>query len=240
MQEKRGRFPTTQWTLVRSAGEDSAEAAAALETLCATYWYPIFAYVRRRGHSPDEAEDLTQSFFARVIEKDDLWDADRQRGRFRTFLLTACEHFLSNERDRASALKRGGAHIFISIDTARAEDRYHRSLAHDETPEHLFHRQWCLTLLANVLDGLGAEYAASGRTSLFERLRGFVTLDISAGTHAGAATDLDMSVDAVKVAVHRLRRKYRDALRAHVAETVDSEEAVEDELRDLLATVSGM
>lgn len=240
MQEKRGRFPTTQWSLVRSAGDDSAEAAAALETLCATYWYPIFAYVRRRGHSPAEAEDLTQSFFTRVIEKRDLGHADPHRGRFRTFLLTACEHFLSNQLDRSSALKRGGGHTIVSIDLALAEDRYHRSLRHDETPEQLFHRQWCVSLLTTVLDQVGQEYAESGRARLFERLRAFVALGATGDTHANAARDLDMSVDAVKVAVHRLRRRYRDALRERVAETVDSEEAVETELHDLRATLSGV
>jgi DNA-directed RNA polymerase specialized sigma24 family protein len=238
MQAGRGRFATTQWTLVRAAaGRGSAEAAEALARLCASYWYPIFAFVRRRGYSADEAQDLTQAFFTRIIEKDELGAADRDRGRFRAFLLTACQHFLLNERDRAQALKRGGGQVPVSIDLAAAEERYQHSLAHEETPERLYHRQWCLALLAAVLDSLRDEYAAAGKETLFDRLRGMLTFDGASETHAHAAADLGMTPAAVKVAVHRLRRRYRDALRQRVADTVDSEEAVDDEMRDLLGTL---
>ena len=239
MQPGHGRFATTQWTLVRAAAErGSAEGAEALARLCSIYWYPIFAFVRRRGYPVDDAQDLTQAFFARIIEKDDLGAADRDRGRFRTFLLTACQHFLLNERDRALALKRGGGYVPISIDIAAAEERYQHSLAHDETPERLYHRQWCLALLATVLDSLRDEYVAAGNEALFDRLRGVLTFDGVAETHASAAADLGMTPAAVKVAVHRLRRRYRDALRQRVADTVDSEEAIDDEMRDLLSTLS--
>ena len=239
MQDARGRFATTQWTLVRAAaGRDSAEGAEALARLCAMYWYPVFAFVRRRGHTADDAQDLTQAFFTRIIEKNDLGAADRDRGRFRTFLLTACQHFLLNERDRELALKRGRGNVPISIDFDAAEARYQRSLMHEETPEHLYHRQWCLALLAAVLDSLRDEYVAAGNEALFDRLRGFLTIDGAAETHAQAAADLGMTPTAVKVAVHRMRRRYRDALRQRVADTVDSEEAVDDEMRDLLGTLS--
>lgn len=234
MQGNRDRFVTTQWTLVRAAGLQSPEGAAALAELCAAYWYPVFAFVRRRGHASEEAQDLTQSFFARVIEKGDVGGADQTRGRFRTFLLTACENFLHNERDRARTLKRGGGQVLIPIDAARDEERYRRSFADEETPEHLYHRQWALALLGAALDELREEYLRSGRENVFDRLRSFVTLDEQAGSHAEAAGDLGISPEAVKVAVHRLRRRYRAVLRARVAGTVDSPEAVEDEMRDLV------
>lgn len=241
MHSNRARFATTQWSLVLAAGRrGSAEAEAALEQLCSIYWYPLFAFVRRRGYPVDEAEDLTQAFFTRLIDKHDVAAADRDRGRFRTFLLTACNHFLLNERDRALTIKRGGGRVMIPLDTAAAEARYQRSLGHEETPEQLYDRQWCLTLLASVLNTVRDEYRDTGRESTFDRLRGFLTMDDTAGSLADAASDLQMTAGAVKVAVHRLRRRYRDTLRRIVAETVDSDEAVADEIRYLMKIVSGV
>ncbi len=245
LQSSRGRFPETQWSLVLAAGGPGSTAAApALERLCALYWYPIFAFVRRQGHPLEDAQDLTQSFFTRLIDKGDLAAADRARGRFRSFLLTACQHFLLNERDRMAAVKRGGGRVALPIDIAALEERHQRSLAHDETPEHLYERQWCLTLLASVLDAVRAEYAAAGNEELFVRLRGYLTMDDAVGTHAHAAAELRMTPGAVKVAVHRLRRRYRDVLRQRVAETVHStdalDEAVDDELRHLLTILSAV
>ena len=241
MQSTRGRFATTQWSLILAAGRPgSAEAEAALERLCSLYWYPVFAFVRRRGYPADEAEDLTQAFFTRLVEKHDVATADRERGRFRTFLLTACDHFLLNERDRALAIKRGGGRVMIPLDTAAAEERYQRSLGHEETPEQLYDRQWCLTLLAAVLDMVRDEYREAGSQSTFDRLCGFLTMDDTAGRHADAAADLHTTAGAVKVAVHRLRRRYRDTLLRVVAETVDSDEAVADEMRYLMKIVSGV
>lgn len=241
MQSSSGRFTTTQWTLVLAAGRGgSAEAEAALAYLCSAYWYPIYVFVRRRGHSVEDAQDLTQSFFTRLLEKKQFSAADRDRGRFRTFLLTACQHFLLNERDRALAMKRGGGAVAVPIDSVAADLRYQSSLVHDENPEHLYHRQWCLTLLASVLDTLQDDYRSAGNEILFERLRRFLTSDDDPGTHADAAAELNMSAEAVKVAVHRLRRRYRDALRRHVAATVDSPEAVDDEIRCLLKTLSSV
>lgn len=233
------RFATTQWSVVLAAGRsESTDARDALARLCALYWYPVFVFVRRRGHSAEDAQDLTQAFFTRLIEKRDLAAADPHRGRFRTFLLTACQHFLLNERDRSMAVRRGGGRAPMAIDIAAAEQRYQHSLAHGKTPEHLYERQWCLTLLGSVLDTIRDEYRAAGNERLFERLRGFLTADESAGTHADAAGDLEMTPAAVKVAVHRLRRRYRDALLERVAETVDSEEAIDDEMLYLLKIVS--
>lgn len=232
------RFGTTQWSLVLAAGEQgSAAGAAALARLCALYWYPVFAFVRRRGHSTDEAEDLTQGFFTRLIEKGDLADVDRSRGRFRSFLLSACQHFLANEWDKSRALKRGGARFSVSIDAAAAHGRTDRALAHGETPELLYERQWCLTLLAGVLEDVQEEYRATGRERVFERLKRFLTTDDDPGTYLEAAQDLAITEGAVKVAVHRLRNRYRDALRARVAATVASEDEVADEIRHLLHTL---
>ena len=201
------------------------------------YWYPIFAFVRRPGHPIEEAQDLTQGFFTRLIEKGDVSDADRDRGRFRSFLLSACQHYLSNERDRMLTLKRGSGRTAIPIDAASAEGRYQLALAHDETPESLYDRQWCLTLLASVVDYMREEYVAAGSEQLFDRLRGFLTMEDDAGTHADAARDLGMTAGAVKVAVHRLRRRYREALRQRVGETVHSPEEIDDEIRYLLKTL---
>lgn len=233
------KFATTQWSLVLAARDrGSTEAEAALERLCSQYWYPVFAFVRRQGHSIEEAEDLTQAFFTRLIEKEVVTEADRSRGRFRTFLLAGCKNFLSNERDRMLAAKRGGGRTPLSIDVPAAEARYQRALAHEETPERLYDRQWCLTLLARVLEELREEYVAVGKKKLFDRLRGFLTMDDDAGSHAEAARDLEMSIAAVKVAVHRLRKRYRAALREQVAGTVASPEEIDDERRYLLGSLS--
>jgi DNA-directed RNA polymerase specialized sigma24 family protein len=235
----RSRFATTRWSLVLAAGNrGSVEAEEALARLCSLYWYPVFAFVRRQGHSTDEAQDLTQGFFTRLIDKGDLAGADRNRGRFRSFLLSACQHYMSNERDRMLTLKRGGGRPALSIDGAAAEARYQRALGHAETPECLYDRQWCLTLLTGVLDGLRDRYVAAGSERRFDRLRGFLTMDEDVGSHADAARDLNMTAAAVKVAVHRLRRRYREALRRHIADTVDSPQDVDDEMRHLLKTLS--
>jgi len=232
-------FATTHWSLVVAAGNrGSAEAEAALERLCSQYWYPVFAFVRRRGYSVEDAEDLTQAFFTRLVEKEVLSEADQSRGRFRTFLLAGCQNFLSNERDRILAAKRGGGRTPLSIDVVAAEARYQRALSHAETPERLYDRQWCLTLLECVLDELRQQHVADGKERLFDRLRGFLTIDDDAGSQAEAARDLEMSIAAVKVAVHRLRRRYRDALRAHVANTVASPDEVDEERQYLLKTLT--
>lgn len=231
----RGRFATTQWSLVLAAGvRDSPAAEEALAKLCALYWYPVFAFVRRQSRSAEEAEDFTQGFFARLIEKEDIADVDRDRGRFRTFLLTACQHFLLNERDRMLTVKRGGGRVPLSIDVIAAESRYQRALSHNETPESLYDRQWCLTLLASVLEELRAEYVSAGNEAQFERLSPFLTMPDDAGTHAEAARSLGLTPAAVKAAVYRLRQRYREALRRRIADTVASPSDIESELHYLL------
>lgn len=233
------KFGTTQWSLVLAAGErGSAAGEVALERLCSLYWNPIFAYVRRRGYSSDEAADLTQGFFARLIEKGDLASADRSRGRFRTFLLSACQHFLANQWHRSRAQKRGGDRSSVSLDVAAADRSIESALAHNETPEVLYERQWCRTLLAGVLDDLREEYQATGRGKVFEGLKRFLTGDHDPA-YAEAARELAITPGAVKVAVHRLRNRYRDALRERVAATVASEDEVADEIRHLLKTLGG-
>lgn len=232
---ERSRFATTQWSLVLAAAGGATAGKDALARLCSLYWYPVFAFVRRQGHSADEAQDLTQGFFTRLLEKGELGHADQSRGRFRSFLLTACRHFISNEGDRMRAIKRGGGAAAIPIDVGEAEGRYERALVSVETPERLYERQWALTLMDGVLDSLRNEYVAAGNERLFDGLSGFLTG--GAGTHADAARELDMTLPAVKMAVHRLRRRYREALRERVADTVDSPEEVDDEIRHLMKTV---
>jgi len=235
----RGGFATTQWSLVLAARErESTAGREALVRLCSRYWYPVFAYVRRRGHAREEAEDLTQEFFANLIEKSVLDAVDPERGRFRSFLLTACRNFLANDWDRRSARKRGGGNPLLSIDADGAEQRYARELAHGQTPEALYERQWTLTLLAQVLDELQDEYASTGRGRQFERLKRFLTAEDDAGTYAEAARDLETTEAAVKVAVHRLRARYRRALRATVAATIESEDDVNDEIAFCLRVLS--
>ncbi len=231
----RSRFATTQWSLVLAAARTGAADPEALARLCSLYWYPVFAFVRRQGHSADEAQDLTQGFFTRLLEKRELGNADQDRGRFRSFLLTACRHFISNEADRIRAIKRGGGAAAIPIDLVEAEGRYERALVSVDTPERLYERQWALTLMDVVLDTLRNEYVAAGNERVFDGLSGFLTGGV--GTHADAARDLDMTIPAVKMAVHRLRGRYREALRERVADTVDSPEQVDDEIRHLMKTV---
>lgn len=225
------RFPTTRWSLVVAAGQADTQAArAALSSLCEQYWRPVFAFVRRQGYADDDAQDLTQGFFARLIEKACVSDADQNRGRFRAFLLTSCRHYLLNEIDRARTQKRGGDQQCVPIDEVDVID--------PDTPERIYQRQWCQALLAVVLDDVRKSYLAGGGEHLFDRLSVFLISDGEAGTHAAAAADLGMTPGAVKVAVHRLRRRYREALWRRVAETVASEDEVEDEIRILLASVT--
>jgi DNA-directed RNA polymerase specialized sigma24 family protein len=225
------RFPTTRWSLVLAARHaDAPGARAALSSLCEQYWQPVFAYVRRQGYADDEAQDLTQGFFARLIEKAYVADADQNRGRFRAFLLTSCRHYLLNEVDRERAQKRGGGLRRVAIDDIDVIDA--------ETPERVYQRQWSRALLAAVLDDVRKRYVADGGERLFDRLSVFLTSGEEAGTHAAAAIDLAMTPGAVKVAIHRLRRRYRQVLWRRVAETVASESEVEDEIRILLASVA--
>ena len=214
------------------------ESASALETLCRTYWYPLYAYVRRRGHSPEEAEDLTQEFFARLLASNDLSGVDRSKGKFRSFLLAAINHFLANEWDRATAAKRGGNQILISLDDENAEERYRMEPAAEVGPEKLFERSWARTLLAQGLARLRVEYAADGKTQQFEQIRCFLTEETGEGGYAAVAARLNMSTGAVAVAVHRMRQRYRELVRQEIAQTVTTPVELETEIRHLLAALS--
>jgi RNA polymerase sigma-70 factor (ECF subfamily) len=230
-------FATTRWSLIAAAQDGAAPAARqALADLCAAYWFPVYAYVRRRGHDHHAAQDLTQAFFARLLEKNDLAAADRTRGRFRAFLLAACQHFLANCHDHDTAKKRGGGRLPVSLDFGDAEARYAHEPAHADTPERLFDRRWALELLDRALAELRTEYEESGRAKLFAALKECLTGGAEVG-YAELAGQLGMTEGAVEVAVHRLRQRYRDRLRAAIAETVRAPEDVDDEVRDLFAAL---
>lgn len=232
-----GRFATTRWSLVALAGRRSApEAQQALAWLCEAYWYPVYVYVRRRGHDAPSAQDLTQEFFLRLLAKEFVRMADRQRGKFRTFLLTAVQRFLSKQRQRAAAKKRGGGRMALSLDFSSAERRYPLEPAHNWTAERLFERRWALTLLDRVLDQLQKDYEERGKGAIFARLKAYLT-DTEETAYAQAADELQMSPGAVKVAVHRLRKRYRALLREEVASTVADEAEADEELRELLAAL---
>jgi RNA polymerase sigma factor (sigma-70 family) len=232
------KFATTRWSLVAAAGQGrSPESQDALASLCQTYWYPLYAYARRGMPSAHDAQDLTQAFFAELLEKDYLKDADPQRGKFRTFLLTAFKHFLSKERDRANAQKRGGGQRSLSLDFQAGEHRYNLEPADYSTPETIYERRWALALLEQTLAHLRQELVNAGKEKLFECLKGALEGDGPQESYARTGAELGISEQAVKVAVYRLRRRYQELLRAQVAETVAAPDEVEDELRDLFTAV---
>jgi RNA polymerase sigma-70 factor (ECF subfamily) len=232
------RFRTTQWSVIVAAQDrESTESRAALSELCESYWYPLYAFIRRQGHSMEDARDLTQEFFARLLEKDYLATVDREKGKFRAFLLACCKHFLANEHDRVHALKRGGGVAIRSLDCHTAECRYNEEPAHDLTAERLFERRWALTLLQNVFVRLRQEHEQTGKLKLFEQLKPFLAGDGPALRYAQVAEALKLSSGAVKVAVHRLRRRYRELVHEEIARTVDDPGLVEAEIRDLFAAL---
>jgi RNA polymerase sigma-70 factor (ECF subfamily) len=233
-------FPTTAWSRVALAGDPAAPGAReALEGLCRDYWYPLYAYLRRAGHGPEDASDLVQCFFADWIERGDLAGADRGRGRFRSYLRAACDHHVAHHRERARALKRGGGRRPIAIDLLDAEGRYGREPSHQLTAERLFERRWALDLLSRVLARLEAEAVQAGRAELFFRLRPMLEGDHRADSYREVGSALGLSEGAVKVAAHRLRARYRELLREEVARTVKDPAEVDNELADLVAALSG-
>jgi RNA polymerase sigma-70 factor (ECF subfamily) len=234
-----GRFATTHWSLVVAAQDQtSPQAREALAELCTAYWYPIYAFIRRQGHDADQAQDLTQEFFARLLETDFLGTVDREKGKFRSFLLACCKHFLANEHDRAHAQKRGGDRVLISVDFQVAESRYGLESSHTLTPEKLFERRWALTLLDQALARLREEFALAGRSKLFDSVKIFLTGEKSKQSYGQVAEALHMSEGTIKVTVHRLRRRYRELLRAEIARTLDDPGQVEAEIRELFALFS--
>jgi RNA polymerase sigma factor (sigma-70 family) len=229
------RFTTTRWSVVLAAADDKAPTRAreALAALCVTYWYPLYAYVRRQGNTADDAQDLTQEFFLRLFEKESLQHVERDRGRFRSYLLGAMKHFLSDQWDRNTAEKRGGGKLHASLDFRDAENRYSIEPAKGLTPEQIYERRWTLTVLDNVLSRLQNEYTGSGKARLFDRLKGFLTASDKDDSMGKAASELGMTEGAVKVATHRMRRRYGQLLQDEIAETVATPEDVEDEIRHL-------
>ena len=232
-------FATTHWTVVVNAGHGPAgEAERAMAALCETYWYPVYAFVRRQTGNADEAMDLTQGFFARLLEKRDLAGVDRGRGRFRSWLVAAVKNYLANQRDRSRAEKRGGGRRAISIDAADAESRYRLEPSHDVTPERVFERRWALTLLGQVLSALRQESVDEGKGRLFEALKDCIGGRPGDGRYRDVAADLGMAEGAVRMAAHRLRRRYRELLRQHIAQTVETPEQIDEEVAFLFSAVS--
>ena len=219
--------------MVEAGRDSSPKAAEALATLCGLYWFPLYAYVRRQGHSADNAQDLTQEFFVRLLDKQALQVADRERGRFRSFLLASMKNFLANEWRRDAAQKRGGERAQISLDFDDGERRYRLEPSHDETPDKIFERQWALTLLEQPLTKLRAEFEATGKTELFDRLKVFLGGQGSTVPYRELGHQLKMSEGAVKVAIHRVRRRYRTLLREEIQQTIGANEDVDEELRQL-------
>jgi len=229
-------FATTHWSVVLSAlDQESRVSSDALEQLCRVYWYPLYAYARRVTNNPADAEDLTQGFFAKLLQKDYLRSAARNKGRFRTFLLTALQRFMANEWDRQHAQKRGGFAPTISIDAEIAEERFASETANTLPPDRLFDRHWALALLEQTMTLLREEYVASGRAALFEHLQSCLTQDEGSLAYTEIATRLNSTEAAVKMAMSRLRARYRDVLRAQIAQTVTSEAEVEDEVQHLFS-----
>ncbi len=227
-------FVTTHWSVVLTAGRsDTVCAQVALEKLCRAYWFPLYAYVRRLGHSVEDAQDLTQEFFARVLEHHWLARADQAKGRFRTFLLTAMERFLANEWDKVRALKRGGGHRDLPIQLDTAETRYGVEPADTRTPEQAFEYRWALTLLDEVVGQLEEEYRGRAQADLFASLKPCLVGERAAQPYAELAAGLGIEEGTVKVAVHRLRQRYRELLRAEIANTVASSSEVDAEMRHL-------
>lgn len=231
------QFPTTRWTLVVAAGApDRKQASDALVSLCEAYWYPLYAYLRRRGYSADQAQDLTQGFFTRILEGRYLDRADQEKGRFRAFLLTSLKFFVADEADRDRAEKRGGGAV-VSLEFSSGEARFQREPGHEETPEKLFERRWALLLLERVAEKLRTEFLRHGQPEHFERLKVFL-LGRSDAPYATLAREMNTSEGALKVAIHRLRKRYRELFRQEIADTVADPADIDAELRYLADVLS--
>lgn len=236
--DKRQWFVTTSWSnLMAARQKDSPDAKAALETLCTTYWYPLYAYVRRLGYNPTDAEDLTQSFFCQLLEKNYLGAVDRKRGKFRSFLLAALNHFLSNHRDFHNAAKRGGGKTVLSLDEKTAEDLYLLEPASDLSPEKIFEARWATTVVSQARKSLQHEYEQAGKGDQFRQLESFLSEEPASGDYAAAAARLQTTSGAVAVAVHRLRQRYGETVRSEVARTVVTASEVESEMRHLCSVL---
>jgi RNA polymerase sigma-70 factor (ECF subfamily) len=236
----RAQFVPTRWTVVLAAKDDaSPQAPQALETLCQAYWYPLYAYVRRRGHPPEDAQDLTQEFFAQLLAKRLLAGVDPRKGRFRSWLLGVMNHFLAHEWAKAHAQKRGGGQPLISWEEAGAEERYGQEPVDGRSPETLFDRRWALTVLDQAAVRLRGEFESSGKGPLYAALKEFVSADQVTVSYEEAGHRLGLSESAVKSAIHRLRQQYLELIRAEIARTVTRPAEVDEEIRYLLAVIRG-
>jgi RNA polymerase sigma factor (sigma-70 family) len=233
-------FLTTRWTMVLSAGRKSSpQSDRALGELCQAYWFPLYAYVRRRGHSKEDAEDLVQEFFARFLEKNYLEGVAAERGKFRAFLLASLKHFLANEWDKSQRQKRGGGVLHLSLDWQSAEERLQHEPADNAAPDRIFDREWALALLEQVITRLRNECAADSKSALFEQTKGYLMVGEHATPYAEAAKSLGVDEGAVRVAVHRLRKRYRELLREEIAGTLSDASQVQQELQSLQAALAG-
>lgn len=232
------RFLTTRWSIVTSAGRGDEQARSSLEELCARYWYPLYAFLRRRGTARSRAEDLVQGFFTLLLERGDLAAVDRNKGRFRSWLLTSLRHYEQNQDERERADKRGGGRAVLSFDWEDAEDRYHREPVATDDPEREFERAWARRLLERAFERLRADYEARGKLALFEQLKDELTPGADPTPRAELAARVGLREGALKVALHRMRSRYGDALRAEVRDTVADESEVDGELGELFAALA--
>ena len=233
----RSDFPTTRWTLVAAASGDGPDARRALGSLCEGYWYPLYAYARRRGNSPEQAQDHTQEFFTRFLEHDYFDRADPERGRFRSFLLVSFNYYLRDDLGRARAQKRGGGVAPLPFEVSRGEEMYAREPFHDETPERIYGRQWARTLLSRTIEKLRGEFIQHGRQEHFQKLKPCLQGD-SDTPYAELALQMGTTEPALKVAIHRLRKRYRDLLRAEIADIVVDPADIDSELRYLIGALA--
>ena len=232
------QFCTTHWSVVLLAGKQASPLATeALKKLCSTYWYPLYAYLRSLSYGPPDAQNLTQGFFTRLLETNFLESADQRTGKFRSFVLASLNHFLANEWDRTNAAIRLGGQVPISLEEQDAENRYLREPQTDLSPERIFERQWAFAVLERGLARLRQEHATAGKERLFERLKGFLTRDAHEAAYGPAAQELNVSVGSIAVAVHRMRQRYRELVRAEIADTVASPGEIDEEMRALLAAL---
>lgn len=235
----RRNFATTRWSLVISAGEQDSDSRNALEELCSAYWYPLYRFARTKGFSADHAADLTQEFFAKLIERNDFESVRQEKGRFRNFLLAAMQNFISNARDRENAQKRGGHLKIFSFDAADAEKKHSLEATSEETPELAFEKSWALTLLTTVQEKLKDEFKDAGRLELFEQIQCFLGGSFhDTPTYAEIANRLDITESAVKVNVHRMRKQFRQLLRTEISNTISDETDIDQELEEMFRVLS--
>lgn len=236
---RQANFASTHWSMVVDAGRESSPTSKqALAQLCESYWYPLYAFVRRQGYSSADAQDLTQGFFARLLDKRDLAQVDREKGRFRSFLLASLKHFLINEWDKGQAAKRGGGRTRLSLQFDEAECRYAVEPSHNRTAEAIFDREWAMIILDGVRSRLSAEHTGD-RCRQYERLQEYLTGEPSSTSYREAGEELGMTAGAVKVAVHRLRRRFRELLREMIAQTVATQAEIDDEIGALFEALRG-